>query len=87
MFTHPNGWEGAQQQQIRRAVELAGLMTSNVTSTSEAILHFCVANVIASDGFSSTIAVSDSPVDVIDQSGSQGVAIVDVGGGAMIHPS
>ncbi|KAG8215047.1 hypothetical protein J3R82DRAFT_8456 [Butyriboletus roseoflavus] len=28
IFTHPNGWEGAQQQHIRRAIVLAGLVPS-----------------------------------------------------------
>ncbi|KAG2148057.1 hypothetical protein DEU56DRAFT_783918, partial [Suillus clintonianus] len=27
VLTHPNGWEG-QQQQVRRAVEIAGLISS-----------------------------------------------------------
>jgi len=87
VLTHPNGWEGTQQQQIRRAVELAGLISCkdkqchvHLLTEGEASLHFCVANVIASDTFSTPIAVSDSPVDVVDQSGSQGVVIVDAGG-------
>ena len=90
VFTHPNGWEGTQQQQIRRAVELAGLIPSkdkqchvHLLTEGEASLHFCVTNVIASDKFSTPIAVSDSPVDEEDQSGSQGVLIVDAGGGTV----
>jgi hypothetical protein len=90
VLTHPNGWEGPQQQQIRRAVELAGLISSkdkqshvHLLTEGEASLHFCVANVIASDAFSSPIAVSDFPVEEEDQSGSQGVLIVDAGGGTI----
>jgi len=90
VLTHPNGWEGPQQQQIRRAVELAGLISSqegqshvHLLTEGEASLHFCVANVIASDAFSSPIAVSDFPPDEEDQSDSQGVVVVDAGGGTI----
>ncbi|KAG0708560.1 hypothetical protein DFH29DRAFT_423264 [Suillus ampliporus] len=91
VLTHPNGWEGPQQQQIRRAVELAGLIPSkqeqshvHLLTEGEASLHFCVTNVIASDVFSKTpIAVSDYADEEEDQSGSQGVVIVDAGGGTI----
>ncbi|KAG0702791.1 hypothetical protein DFH29DRAFT_804384 [Suillus ampliporus] len=87
VLTHPNGWEGPQQQQIRRAVELAGLIPSkqeqshvHLLTEGEASLHFCVTNMITSDVFSKTpIAVSDYPDEEEDQSGSQGVVIVDAG--------
>jgi len=90
VLTHPNGWEGPQQQQIRRAVKLAGLVSSeeeqshvHLLTEGEASLHFCVANVIASDTFSSPIAVSDFLPEEEDQSDSQGVVIVDAGGGTI----
>ncbi|KAG1721510.1 uncharacterized protein EDB91DRAFT_1176212 [Suillus paluster] len=91
VLTHPNGWEGAQQQQIRRAVELAGLIPSDqeqshvhLLTEGEASLHFCVTNVIASDAFSKTpIAVSDYPDEEENQSDSQGVVVVDAGGGTI----
>ncbi|OAX34711.1 hypothetical protein K503DRAFT_803366 [Rhizopogon vinicolor AM-OR11-026] len=90
VLTHPNGWEGPQQQQIRRAAELAGLISSNeeqshvhLLTEGEASLHFCVTNVITSNAFSSPIAVSDFPVEEEDKSGSQGVLIVDAGGGTI----
>ncbi|KAG2063017.1 hypothetical protein BDR04DRAFT_1111856 [Suillus decipiens] len=91
VFTHPNGWEGVQQQQIRRAVELAGLISSkeeqshvHLLTEGEASLHFCVINVIASDTFSKTpIDVSDYSDDEEDQSDSQGIIIVDAGGGTI----
>ncbi|KAG2353445.1 hypothetical protein BDR07DRAFT_1367118 [Suillus spraguei] len=91
VFTHPNGWEGLQQQQIRRAVELAGLISSkeeqshvHLLTEGEASLHFCVTNVIASDTFSKTpIDVSDYSDDEEDQSDNQGIIIVDAGGGTI----
>jgi molecular chaperone DnaK (HSP70) len=50
VLTHPNGWEGAQQSQIRRAAVLAGLIPDNQHGQSrvqfvtegEASLHFCL---------------------------------------------
>ncbi|KAG2049397.1 hypothetical protein BDR06DRAFT_961567 [Suillus hirtellus] len=91
IFTHPNGWEGQQQQQIRRAVELAGLVSSkeeqshvHLLTEGEASLHFCVTNVIASDTFSQTpIDVSGCSDDEEVQSDNQGVIIVDAGGGTI----
>src|SRR5882757_967583 len=90
VLTHPIGWEGPQQQQIRWAAELAGLISSNeeqshvhLLTEGEASLHFCVTNVITSDAFSSPIVVSDFPVEEEDKSGSQGVVIVDAGGGTI----
>ncbi|KAJ8585555.1 hypothetical protein M405DRAFT_745130 [Rhizopogon salebrosus TDB-379] len=85
VLTHPNGWEGPQQQQIRRAAELAGLVSSkdeqshvHLLTEGEASLHFCVTNVIMSDAFSFPITGSDSKAG--DRSG---VVIVDAGGGTI----
>lgn len=91
VLTHPNGWEGQQQQQIRRAVELAGLISSkeeqshvHLLTEGEASLHFCVTNVIASDTFSKTpMDVSDYSDDEEEQPDSQGVVVVDAGGGTI----
>ncbi|OAX34713.1 hypothetical protein K503DRAFT_774259 [Rhizopogon vinicolor AM-OR11-026] len=87
VLTHPNGWEGPQQREIRHAAELAGLISSNeeqshvhLLTEGEASLHFCVTNMITSDAFSSLIAVSDFPVEEEDQSGSKGVVLIDAGG-------
>jgi hypothetical protein len=90
VLTHPNGWEGQQQQQIRRAVELAGLISTkegqshvHLLTEGEASLHFCVTNEVTSDAFSPPTAMSDSLVEEATEvrSGSQGVVIIDVGGG------
>ncbi len=50
MIGHPNGWEGAQQQQIRRATVLGGVVPNTpegrarvrFVSEGEASLHFCL---------------------------------------------
>jgi hypothetical protein len=91
VLTHPNGWEGPQQQQIRRAVELAGLISSKegqshvqLLTEGEASLHSYLADVIATDAFSSpSIAVSGFPAHTNGPSGSQGVVIIDAGSGTI----
>ena len=52
VLSHPNGWEGTQQSEIRRAAVLAGLVPDNPSGHSrlslvtegEASLHFFVQN-------------------------------------------
>ena len=80
IFTHPNGWEGAQQQQIRRAIELAGLVPSTpdgharvrFLTEGEASLHFCIWDLFASG---------------VPNQGKypqgQGVVVIDAGGGTL----
>ena len=52
VLSHPNGWEGTQQSEMRRAAGLAGLVPDNPSGHSrisfvtegEASLHFSVEN-------------------------------------------
>ena len=52
VLSHPNGWEGTQQSEMRRAAVLAGFVPDNTSGHSrltfvtegEASLHFCVHN-------------------------------------------
>ena len=52
VLSHPNGWEGTQQSEMRRAAMLAGLVPDNASGHSrlsfvtegEASLHFSVEN-------------------------------------------
>ncbi|KAG2347369.1 hypothetical protein BDR05DRAFT_876763 [Suillus weaverae] len=75
VLTHPNGWEGPQQKQIRLAAVLGGLIPStedgmarvHLLTEGEASLHYCVANILASDAFSP----------------GQGVVVIDAGGGTL----
>ncbi|KAF8885939.1 hypothetical protein BD779DRAFT_1471330 [Infundibulicybe gibba] len=72
VLSHPNGWEGAQQAQMRRAAILGGLVSNEkdagarirFVTEGEASLHFCVQNglFVQSEG---------------------GVLIVDAGGGTI----
>jgi hypothetical protein len=57
VLSHPNGWEGAQQNQMRQAAVLAGLIPDTqaghariqLVTEGEASLHFCVRNGLATD--------------------------------------
>ena len=80
IFTHPNGWEGAQQQQIRRAIELAGLVPSTpdgrarvrFLTEGEAGLHFCIWDLSA-----------PGEPDQVKYPHGQGVVVIDAGGGTL----
>jgi hypothetical protein len=89
VLTHPKGWEGPQQNQIRLAAVLGGLIPSteegmarvHLLTEGEAILHYCVVNVLASDKLSKTpIVVSgDYEEEDFDNPTSQGVVVIDAG--------
>ncbi|KIJ08851.1 hypothetical protein PAXINDRAFT_88280 [Paxillus involutus ATCC 200175] len=94
VLTHPNGWEGLQQQQIRQAAGLAGLIPSedehrpriHLLTEGEASLHFCVNNVLASESLSNLpIACSEHEEDVkeVEEPEHQGIIIIDAGGGTV----
>ncbi|KAF8555315.1 hypothetical protein OG21DRAFT_1483977 [Imleria badia] len=76
IFTHPNGWEGLQQQQYCRAVERAGLIPRtpegrsrvHLLTEGEAGPHYCVPNLLSAE--------------TADQA-PQGVVIIDAGGGTI----
>ncbi|KIJ08849.1 hypothetical protein PAXINDRAFT_88277 [Paxillus involutus ATCC 200175] len=94
VLTHPNGWEGLQQQQIRQAAELAGLIPRgddhrsriHLLTEGEASLHFCVKNVLASESLSNLpIACSEHEKDEaeVEEPEHQGIIIIDAGGGTV----
>ncbi|KAF8885943.1 hypothetical protein BD779DRAFT_1441940 [Infundibulicybe gibba] len=77
VLSHPNGWEGAQQVQMRRAAILGGLVSNEdagarirFVTEGEASLHFCVRNGLF------------GVFTRINKSGG-GVLIVDAGGGTI----
>ncbi|KAG1753749.1 uncharacterized protein EDB91DRAFT_1234152 [Suillus paluster] len=76
VLTHPNGWEGPQQKQIRLAAILGGLVPRteegmarvHLLTEGEASLAYCTTNILASgDG------------EEEDSSTSQGVVVIDAG--------
>lgn len=75
VLSHPNGWEGPQQSQMRQAAVIAGLIPDNTRGRSrvsfvtegEASLHFSIENGL--------------PADAMET--GEGVVIVDAGGGTL----
>ena len=92
VLTHPNGWEGSQQEQIRRAAKIAGLVPGENKNTSrihlltegEASLHFC-ANDLASDSLSNLPIVNteDFEEEADDGLEQRGIIVIDAGGGTI----
>ncbi|KAK0184554.1 hypothetical protein F5146DRAFT_1145410 [Armillaria mellea] len=73
ILSHPNGWEGRQQEQMRRAVVQGGLVSDDAKSArvhfvteGEASLHFCIQK-----GLSEHVKEGE------------GIIIVDAGGGTV----
>ncbi|KAI6159165.1 hypothetical protein EDD17DRAFT_915883 [Pisolithus thermaeus] len=92
VLTHPNGWEGPQQKQIRGAAALAGLIPNtqdgqsrvHLLTEGEASLHFCVMKIFASESLSRTPIVAPDHLEQEDgDPGCQGVVIIDAGGGTV----
>ncbi|KAF8840354.1 hypothetical protein BDN67DRAFT_1011543 [Paxillus ammoniavirescens] len=91
VLTHPNGWEGPQQKQIRRAAAQAGLVPNSpegqarvhLLTEGEASLHFCVANILASDTLSKTPIIAPEHPEEEQEPRQQGVVIIDAGGGTI----
>ena len=92
ILTHPNGWEGLQQQQIRHAARIAGLIPGkkkrasriHLLTEGEASLHFCVTHMLASDSLSKLpISTDELEEEVEEESEHQGIAIIDAGGGTI----
>ena len=75
VLSHPNGWEGSQQAQMRKAAVLAKLIPDTIpgrarlsfVTEGEASLHFSVKNGL--------------PIGVMEA--GEGVVIVDAGGGTI----
>ncbi|KAL4065607.1 hypothetical protein V8B97DRAFT_1875242 [Scleroderma yunnanense] len=76
VLSHPNGWKGPQQSQIRQAAVMAGLVpdTPNgqariqLITEDEATLHYCLGYRHAVDGFQENVGVMviDAGEETID---------------------
>ena len=93
VLTHPNGYEGHQQEQLRQAAVLAGLVPDenaakarvSLVTEGEASLHFCVDNGLTV-GASVWLGLSNlwSNTELLSFfQGHKGVTIVDAGGGTI----
>ena len=75
IFSHPNGWEGLQQQKYREAIEGAGLIPRtpqgrsrvHMIAEGEASLHYCVSS------------LPEQPANTEPQA----IVIIDAGGGTI----
>ncbi|EFI28063.1 hypothetical protein CC1G_14089 [Coprinopsis cinerea okayama7 len=75
VLSHPNGWEGAQQEMMRRAAALAGLIPNtpeghgrvSFVTEGEASLHFSIQNGLPAGAMTN----------------GDGVVVVDAGGGTI----
>ncbi|KAG1864473.1 hypothetical protein C8R48DRAFT_601941 [Suillus tomentosus] len=87
VFTHPNGWEGPQQTQIRVAAVLGGLIPStedgmarvHLLTEGQASLHYCVNNILDPDALSKAPILASEDGEGGDISASQGVVVIDAG--------
>lgn len=73
VLTHPNGWEGEQQQSYRRAVERAGFVPT--TRAGRSRIH------LIPEGEASLRCCISSLREPSDNTEPQGVVIIDAGGG------
>ena len=92
IITHPNGWEGLQQQQIRQAAVTAEFIPSgdehanriHLLTEGEASLQFCVTRVLASDMLSNLAIVHpDNLEEEEEESDHRGIIVIDAGGGTI----
>lgn len=96
IFTHPNGWGGAQQSQMRRAAVLANLIPDThqghdrvqFVTEGEASLHFCIQSGIGEETtnvclVSSYLCVHDETYPICAWQAREGIIIVDAGGGTI----
>ncbi|KAG6888217.1 hypothetical protein C0995_009752 [Termitomyces sp. Mi166 len=85
VLAHPNGWEGAQQEQMRKAAVLAGLIPETpegharvqFVTEGEASLHFCMQSGLTMEPLKARIAFCCGRRE------GEGVLIVDAGGGTI----
>ncbi|TFK20835.1 hypothetical protein FA15DRAFT_707737 [Coprinopsis marcescibilis] len=75
VLTHPNGWEGSQQMQMRKAAVQAGIFSSTeegsqrllFATEGEASLHYCIQSGLSTE----------------DMKKGEGTLIIDAGGGTV----
>jgi hypothetical protein len=91
VLTHPNGWEGPQQAQMRKAAVHGGLILDNIDGHSrihfvregEASLHYCSGNDYASDAIKVETFFPVRTHNIDSSQSGQGVIIADAGGGTI----
>jgi len=93
VLSHPNGWEGKEQSQLRQAAVKAKLVPNNATGQSrisfvtegEASLHFAIENGVlsqATEVWGFLIIIINFVIMLLSFQG-EGIIIVDAGGGTI----
>jgi len=94
VLSHPNGWEGKEQSQMRQAAVEAGLVPDTLpgydrvsfVTEGEASLHFAVENGVLSKAsevrFHPKAKINLSMIMILPWKG-EGIVIVDAGGGTI----
>jgi hypothetical protein len=94
VLTHPNGWEGTQQNLMRKAAITAGLILDTpeghsrlvFVSEGEASLHFCIQKGLTNEAITVSKSFNCDPLIAYFytyfQSG-KGIIVVDAGGGTI----
>lgn len=93
VLSHPNGWEGTQQSQMRKAAVLAGLILDTPTGNAqlsfvtegEASLHFSIQNGLPT-GVLAVCAASLKKCYyhlTFHMQKGEGIVIIDAGGGTI----
>ena len=92
VLTHPNGWEGYQQAQMREAAVQAGLVADtdegktrlSFVTEGEASLHFCLSKGLIVEGMKVSFgSYGHLPLGSGYRQDGKGVIIVDAGGGTV----
>lgn len=92
ILSHPNGWEGPQQEFLRKAVVRATIFTEEEASSrvsfvteGEATFHFCVTETRSGDSLEVSFSLARRPEYVLTSRFKAGhkVIVVDAGGGTI----
>lgn len=92
VLSHPNGWEGFQQSQMRKAAILAGLISDSpdeharitFVTEGEASLHFAIQNGLSAQDIKvRTVMLCRMGLLLTLLQKGDGVIIVDAGGGTI----
>ena len=90
VLSHPNGWEGKQQSEMRRAAIVAGLVANETealkrigfVTEGEASLHFCLNKIPTALDYHVSQVILRYFILLMGQA-NDGIMVVDCGGGTI----
>jgi len=91
VLSHPNGWEGKEQTQMRQAIVLSGLIPDtdsghgrvSFVTEGEASLHYAIQNSVLSASMKVNFRLTRSLLHSYELQKGNGIVIVDAGGGTI----